>query len=91
LQVLVGAARGLSFRGAAAPDGSYVLEGDDGTATCRASDDGWTCDEAFLGVPLEAEKMDRMLESMSEAIGRRSVANRFTLDPIGVLHVASNP
>jgi hypothetical protein len=90
-ELLIGEARGLSFRGAATPDGSYVLEGDDGTATCRSSADGWTCDEALFAVQLDVEKIERLLDSMSdaEAIGRRSVADRFSVDPIGVLQIAS--
>jgi hypothetical protein len=91
--LLLGEAQGVSFRGAAASDGSYTLQGDSGTATCRASDASWTCDEVLQGIELDSDKMDRELASMSaeEAIGRRSVAARFASDPIGVLHIHSSP
>lgn len=91
--LLLGDTRGLSFRGTAAADGSYVLDSDDGVATCRASDGGWTCDEVLLSVELDVDQLDRMLEPMPEADARarRSVADRFADDPIGVLRIRYNP
>jgi hypothetical protein len=92
-ELLLGEPRGLSFRGGATSPGDYRLEGDDGVARCRQSAGGLRCDEVFSGVELDATKIDRLLESMSdaEARARRSVADRFSIDPIGVLVVELSP
>lgn len=93
-ELLLGEVRGVSFRGnaTAAPDGAYVLSGADGTATCRADAGGWSCDEVLDGIEVDADKVNRLLEAMSdvEAVGRRSVAEQFSIDPIGVLHISPN-
>jgi hypothetical protein len=92
-ELLLGEPRGLSFRGGAAADGEYRLEGDDGVATCRPSAGRWRCEEALNGIELDAGKIDRLLERMpdAEARARRGVADRFSIDPIGVLEVELSP
>ncbi len=93
-ELLLGEVRGVSFRGSAtaAPDGTYALSGADGTATCRGDAGGWSCDEVLDGIEVDADKINRLLEAMSdvEAVGRRSVADQFSIDPIGVLHISPN-
>lgn len=92
-ELLLGESRGLSFRGGATADGEYRLEGDDGVATCRSSAGRWRCDEALNGIELDASKIERLLEPLpdAEARGRRGVADRFSVDPIGVLEVELSP
>jgi hypothetical protein len=92
-ELLLGERRGLSFRGGATAAGEYRLEGDDGVATCRPSAGRWRCDEALNGIELDASKIDRLLELMpgAEARARRTVADRFSIDPIGVLEVELRP
>jgi hypothetical protein len=88
-ELLLGEPRGLSFRGGSTAAGDYRLEGDHGVATCRPSAGRWRCDEALNGIELDAMKIDRLLEPMpdAEARARRGVADRFSIDPIGVLEV----
>jgi len=92
-ELLLGEARGVSFRGGATAGGEYRLEGDDGVATCRPSAGRWRCEEALSGIELDANKIDRLLEHMpdAEARARREVADRFSTDPIGVLEVELSP
>lgn len=92
-QLLLGEPRGLSFRGGATAPGDYRLEGDDGVARCQRSAGRFRCDEVLSRVELDASKLDRLLEPMSdaEAGARRSVADRFSIDPIGVLEVELSP
>jgi hypothetical protein len=92
-ELLLGEPRGLSFRGGATADGEYRLEGDDGVATCRPSAGRWRCDEALNGIELDASKIERLLEALpdAEARGRRGVADRFSVDPIGVLELGLSP
>jgi hypothetical protein len=92
-ELLLGEPRGLSFRGVAGEGGEYRLEGDDGVATCRPNAGRWKCDEVLNGIELDASKIDRLLASLSdaEARARRDVADRFTVDPIGVLDLPLSP
>jgi hypothetical protein len=92
-ELLLGEPRGLSFRGGATAPGEYRLEGDDGVARCQQNAGRLRCDEVFRGVELDPAKIDRLLEPMSdaEARARRSVADRFSIDPIGVLVVELSP
>jgi hypothetical protein len=92
-ELLLGERRGLSFRGSATAAGEYRLEGDDGVATCRQSAGRFRCDEALNGVELDSSKIDRLLQPLSdaEARARRGVADRFSIDPIGVLEVELSP
>ena len=79
----------LSFRGGLAADGRYVLEGHDGVATCESVSGGLRCDEVLSGLETDRDALDRLLAELpaSEARGRRSVAEQFSIDPIGVLDV----
>ena len=88
-ELLLGEARQISFRGGAAASGEYQLEGDEGVARCRRSAGRLRCDEVLGGVDIDTRKIDRLLATMprAEASARRSVADRFTIDPIGVLEV----
>jgi hypothetical protein len=55
----------------------------------RPEASSWVCDEVLQNLQLDTDKLDRMLALLpdAEAQARRSVADRFILDPIGVLHV----
>jgi hypothetical protein len=92
-ELLLGEARGLSFRGGEVRPGEYVLAGDHGVATCRASEGRWRCDEELFGIELDTDKIDRLLSSLpaAEAQARRGVAEWFKIDPIGVLEVELGP
>lgn len=87
--LLLGDRRRLSFRGALAADGRYELESDDGTAICEAVAGGLRCDEVLSGLETDRDALARLLAELTEdeARGRRSVAERFSIDPIGVLDV----
>jgi hypothetical protein len=88
-ELLLGQARRISFRGTADAAGVYQLAGDAGTASCRRDSNDWVCDEVLRSVELDTNKLDRLLSTLpeAEAQARRSVADRFIVDPIGVLHV----
>jgi hypothetical protein len=88
-ELLLGEARRIAFRGVAGADGRYLLEGDEGTASCRPEASSWVCDEVLQSLQLDTDKLARLLAGLpdAEARARRSVADRFIVDPIGVLHV----
>ena len=96
--LLVGETRGVSFRGeltraARGEPSQFVLEGDDGRATCAAQDGIWRCDEVLRDVQPDLSKIEQELADLTEpeAAGRRAVAERFAVDPIGVLSFDMTP
>jgi hypothetical protein len=92
--LLVGDSRGISFRGGVRGAGTeYALDGDNGRATCNASNETWTCDEVLYGIALEEDKIEQRLAELPapEALARRAVADRFAVDPIGVLRFEMLP
>ncbi len=90
-ELLLGNARGISFRGGSDESGIYTLGGDDGVATCQSTASGWDCDEVLSGIDVDVDAVDRILSGLPdrEAAARRSVTDRFAVDPIGVLHIES--
>jgi hypothetical protein len=89
--LLLGDSRGVSFRGGVdASPGTYILDGDDGRATCSSVDGVWTCHEVLHGFELDEGKISEILASLpeSEAQPRRAVSERFADDPIGILRLA---
>jgi hypothetical protein len=82
--LLVGKASRISFR---STDGTLVLTGANGTATCAAMSGTWSCREQLSGVTVDEAALDERLASLppAEASARRSVASIFGNDPIGVL------
>lgn len=89
-ELLLGEHRRLSFRGTLGAAGRYVLEGDDGVATCSLGQVSLFCDEVLRDVEPDAEALERLLVGMpaEEASARRAVAERFSIDPIGVLSIS---
>jgi hypothetical protein len=88
-ELLLGRAERIAFRGVIGADGRYLLEGDAGTASCRPEASSWICDEVLQSLQRDTDKLERLLANLpeAEARARRSVADRFSVDPIGVLHV----
>jgi hypothetical protein len=87
--LLVGEERRIALRGVA-QSGVYELSGDVGRASCREQDGMWRCDEALMNLVIDTDKLEQELERFpeAEAAPRRDVAERFAVDPIGVLRFA---
>lgn len=91
--LLVGADTRVSFRGPAAA-GAMALAGAAGTATCtRGPSEGVAlrCDERFTGLAVDVAGARREAVRVDPAAveARVAVAERFSIEPIGVLEVPS--
>jgi hypothetical protein len=83
----------VSFRGPMTT-GTVSLTGPFGTAVCvtaPAETLSLRCDERFVGLPVDLEGVRREATRVdpSAVEARVAVAHRFSLEPIGVLEVAS--
>jgi hypothetical protein len=94
--LLVGEERRIALRGSVvgspAEAGVYELRGDAGRATCRELGGMWSCEEALTNLTIDGDKLDDELARVpdAEAAPRREVAERFAVDPIGVLTFAAS-
>ena len=91
--LLVGADTRVSFRGPAAA-GAMALAGAAGTATCtRGPSEGVAlrCDERFTGLAVDVAGVRREATRVDPTAveARVAVAQRFSIEPIGVLEVPS--
>ncbi len=91
--LLVGADTRVSFRGPAAA-GAMALAGASGTATCtRAPSSGVAlrCDERFPGLAVDIAGVRREATRVDPAAveARVAAAQRFSIEPIGVLEVST--
>ena len=88
---LTGVTQRVVFDGARAPDGTILLSGDLGSASCGASTagDGFVCTERFPQMAFDLERLERDLQRRGlpadEVARRLEVATFFQSDPIGVL------
>lgn len=88
--LLVGRDTRVAFRGPASATGPMTLTGPAGTASC-ALGAGATlrCDERFAGLRVDLDGVRREAERVDPAAveARVAVAQRFSIEPIGVLEV----
>jgi len=86
---LVGNAQSVDFEG---PAGSTTLTGENGTAVCNGAPGtpGTQCNETFTGIHVDlaavAHALDMRQVPAAERDLRLQVAEKFGIDPIGILH-----
>lgn len=88
---LTGVSQRIAFEGVRTPDGTILLSGDVGSASCELSSagDGLVCTERFSEMSFDLERLQRDLERRglpsNEVARRLEVAAFFKNDPIGIL------
>lgn len=65
----------------------FALVGPNGAATCTPSTPAWSCAEDFTDIEVDLEKVAEEVADLDpvEAAARIEVAQRFAVDPIGLL------
>ncbi|AKV03579.1 hypothetical protein AKJ09_10242 [Labilithrix luteola] len=65
---------------------AYVLTGEAGTAECRRSGTSLDCTEHLTGIKVDKELAISLAEAGVDLGKRKGVIDRFSGDPIGILH-----
>lgn len=69
-----------------ADKGAYVLTGEAGTAECKTTATSLDCTEHLTGIKVDQDLAISLAESGVDLTKRADVIQRFSVDPIGILH-----
>lgn len=69
-----------------AEKGAYVLTGEAGTAECKTTATSLDCTEHLTGIEVDKDLAISLAETGVDRTKRADVIERFSVDPIGILH-----